>query len=159
MISQLRSMIQVLADEKVSSFAAMQMTTFRHMCWAMPPGFIRYCSTSCSMPSSSPRRDTLALNIRAIKHESDSWLLRFEVQDTGIGIDPKVVPKLFAPFTQADASTTRRFGGSGLGLSIVKQLAQLMGGNVGVVSSLHKGSVFLAGTALQRQRPAKRAQF
>ncbi|UOA09142.1 response regulator [Methylobacter sp. S3L5C] len=68
--------------------------------------------------------------------------LRFEVRDTGIGISPEVQLCLFKPFTQADSSTSRRFGGSGLGLSISKQLIELMGGTIGVNSLQRTGSCF-----------------
>jgi PAS domain S-box-containing protein len=71
-------------------------------------------------------------------------LLRFEVQDTGPGIPCDVRERLFVPFTQADQSTTRRFGGSGLGLSICRELATLMQGRVGVDSEPGHGSCFWA---------------
>ncbi|MFY9655374.1 MAG: PAS domain S-box protein [Methylocystis sp.] len=68
--------------------------------------------------------------------------LRFEVQDTGIGITPQEMTTLFKPFTQADGAITRRFGGTGLGLSICKRLAELMDGEIGLESQPGVGSMF-----------------
>ena len=68
--------------------------------------------------------------------------LLFAVRDTGIGLAPEQAARLFQPFTQADASVTRRYGGTGLGLTICKKLVDLMGGKIGVRSEAERGSVF-----------------
>lgn len=84
----------------------------------------------------------VALRVSLVSREAGNVVLRFSVTDTGIGIDPALQEEIFSAFTQADTSITRRFGGSGLGLSICRRLVDLMGGQMGVTSELNSGSEF-----------------
>ena len=77
------------------------------------------------------------------------WL-RFDVGDTGIGIAPDVLAQIFDPFTQSDSSLTRRYGGTGLGLTICKQLVQVMGGRISAASHAGQGSTFTVEAPFQR---------
>lgn len=89
------------------------------------------------------RKGHVALEVRREKDSSvDHPLIRFSIKDTGIGIEDSILPHLFDSFNQADNSTTRKYGGTGLGLTICKRLAELMGGTIGVESTLKQGSIF-----------------
>ena len=87
-------------------------------------------------------RGSIVVRARAVSAFGHETVVRFEVQDRGIGIAPEELGRLFTSFHQADPSTTRRYGGTGLGLVISKQLAELMGGEVGVESAPGEGSIF-----------------
>jgi len=100
----------------------------------------------------------ILVQVCVLEDASDSQLVEFSVQDTGIGMTEAQIGRLFQAFEQADASTTRKYGGTGLGLAISKQLTELMGGEVTVESEPGKGSVFRftarlgRGTAIVRPR-------
>jgi two-component system sensor histidine kinase/response regulator len=87
-------------------------------------------------------RGELRISIRVLENTESEVLLHFAFSDTGIGLTPEQMGRLFKSFEQADSSITRQYGGTGLGLAISKSLAQAMGGKVGVESEFGKGSTF-----------------
>jgi two-component system sensor histidine kinase/response regulator len=98
----------------------------------------------------------IIVRVQKIEETVSDIRLRFEVQDTGIGLTEEQIPLVFESFQQADTSTTRKFGGTGLGLAICTQLAELMGGDVGVESEFGKGSTFWFTVRLGRSEQIKR---
>ncbi|MBN8476598.1 response regulator [Sulfuritalea sp.] len=87
-------------------------------------------------------RGDVILHLGLVEETADSVLLRFAVEDSGVGIAPEALSRLFCAFEQADNSTTRKYGGTGLGLAITRRLAELMGGEAGVESTPGVGSTF-----------------
>jgi signal transduction histidine kinase/CheY-like chemotaxis protein len=82
------------------------------------------------------------IGLIVVRRTGDQVALRFEVEDTGMGMDAEVQARLFQAFAQGDASTTRRFGGTGLGLAITRQLVEMMGGKISIRSRPEEGSTF-----------------
>jgi len=109
-------------------------------------------------------RGSIAVRVARLEGDDPGALLRFSVEDTGIGIQPESLALIFEPFAQSEASTTRRYGGTGLGLAVCKQLVELMGGEIGVESTAGCGSRFwfrvrfeLAESAAAERRPRRAA--
>ena len=99
---------------------------------------------------------SILVSVDKQEETADSLVLRFSVSDTGIGIDNEALSRLFSAFEQADNSMTRRHGGTGLGLAITRHLTELMGGTVGVDSTLGVGSTFWFTVSLKKgKEPAK----
>lgn len=85
---------------------------------------------------------SIIIRVENVSLTADDALLRFTITDTGVGIGPDYLERLFEAFTQADSSVTRRYGGTGLGLAICKQIITLMGGDISVTSTLGVGTTF-----------------
>ena len=100
-------------------------------------------------------RGEIIIEVRLKENNTDDVLVYFAVRDTGIGLTEEQKGRLFQSFQQADTSTSRKYGGTGLGLVISKQLAQLMGGEVGIESELGKGSTFWFTAKLNRIKEGK----
>ena len=98
----------------------------------------------------------VTLSVELEQEDDQSAVLRFQVSDTGIGIAPADLDRIFESFTQADERTNRRFGGTGLGLAIARQLAELLGGRVKADSEIGIGSTFTASLPFQK-RPGEEA--
>ncbi|HXZ52197.1 MAG TPA: ATP-binding protein [Burkholderiales bacterium] len=96
-------------------------------------------------------RGSVTVHVSAQEETTSDVRLKFSVRDTGVGIPAEAQARIFESFTQADQSTTRRFGGTGLGTTIAKQLVELMGGRIGMESSVGLGSTFWFEVSLEKQ--------
>ncbi|MDT0604446.1 response regulator [Thalassotalea castellviae] len=94
-------------------------------------------------------RVDVIISMNKVDDKNNIFILRFQVKDTGIGINEKDIATLFSNFSQADSSTTRKYGGTGLGLSISQKLCQAMGGDINLTSTKGKGSIFTAFIKIQ----------
>ena len=101
----------------------------------------------------------VTLRVRKETDDDVSIALRFEVEDTGIGLAPEILPRLFGAFEQADGNTTRKYGGTGLGLLITRRLAKLMGGDAGCESRLGHGSTFWFTVRLNKKTGPEMAAY
>ena len=91
------------------------------------------------------------VRVRPVEQTPERVVARCEITDTGIGIPPEIMPRIFQEFTQADGSTTRKYGGTGLGLTITKQFVEMMQGRIGVDSAAGRGSTFWFEIPFSRQ--------
>ncbi|MCL2392409.1 MAG: response regulator [Oscillospiraceae bacterium] len=91
----------------------------------------------------TPEGGTISLNTKLISSDAERCEIQFEVSDTGVGISQEQQSRLFTPFEQAESSTTRKYGGTGLGLALTKRIIELMGGSIHVESSLGEGATFV----------------
>ena len=117
------------------------------------PGRIRQILMNlCGNAIKFTEKGEVFLTVSLVSEDEDRALIRFDVEDTGIGIPEHIVPTLFESFKQADASFTRKYGGTGLGLSISRELAHMMNGDIGVTSVPGQGSTFWFTVDLEKQK-------
>ncbi|MBL8373177.1 response regulator [Accumulibacter sp.] len=102
-------------------------------------------------------RGDIVIRVRLLDETPQQARFRFEIQDSGIGISEEAQARLFSAFVQADSSTTRRFGGTGLGLVIAKRLIEMMHGQIGLHSEAGRGTLFWFEIPLRKQNPDARS--
>ncbi|OOV87875.1 hypothetical protein BTA35_0207725 [Oceanospirillum linum] len=145
-LDEVAAVVQPMADEKELIFdlqlvgATVSMTASDQPLMGDKRALCQILLNLCSNAIKFTGRGGITLRVTA--PDSSISSLRFEVQDTGIGIAPDFHGRIFQHFSQADNSVTRRYGGTGLGLSICKQLTELQGGRIGFESEPRKGSTF-----------------
>lgn len=117
--------------------------------WGDPTRIEQILTNLISNAVKFTKKGSVCLSVNLVGKEDRFFAMEFCVTDTGIGMSEEQVSQLFKPFEQADSSISRRFGGSGLGLSIVKNLVDMMGGSVIVTSEPEKGSTFIVNLKLE----------
>jgi CheY-like chemotaxis protein/HPt (histidine-containing phosphotransfer) domain-containing protein/two-component sensor histidine kinase len=115
---------------------------------------VNLVSNAIKFSSGSERQGRVSIRALLAEPRDERVVVEIRVVDNGIGMDETVVGRLFTPFTQADSSTTRQYGGTGLGLTIVRQLVELMGGSISVDSEPGRGSIFSVRIPLLRTQAA-----
>mgnify|MGYP003599638529 FL=1 len=129
-------LITVFVDPQLPSHVLSDQTRLRQILYNLLGNAVKFSSGRPAQPGRVSLRAELA------GWEAEKAVVRFQIADNGIGIEPHILTQLFQPFTQAESSTTRRFGGTGLGLSICARLVAMMGGQINVQSVADQGSTF-----------------
>lgn len=141
MVTEIESMLRISAIQKNIRFEILQCDPIPEVI-RTDPLRLRQCLTNLiNNAIKFTETGYVYVNITLQRCDGEVFV-RFDVEDTGIGVAEEKLPFIFESFTQADSATTRKYGGTGLGLSITRQLVELLGGKVSVVSTEGRGSVF-----------------
>jgi CheY-like chemotaxis protein/HPt (histidine-containing phosphotransfer) domain-containing protein len=149
-LTNLSTIISIKAQEKGLEFIFDTEPGLPEMLIGDPLRLNQVLVNLCGNSLKFTEKGEIIVRIRCVEKISDSIRLEFKVIDTGIGMSSEQLGKLFKAFTQADASTTRKYGGTGLGLTISRKLVQMMDGSFNVTSEEGKGSTFIFTAAFDR---------
>ncbi|MCA9124433.1 MAG: response regulator [Planctomycetaceae bacterium] len=139
-LGEVESLVRIRAEEKCLSFRVRTKGEIPETVQTDPTRLREVLINLIDNAIKFTESGTVSVSVSYV--DSDPPQLRFDVRDTGLGMNAAQVERLFEPFTQGDSSTTREFGGTGLGLTISRQLAKLLGGDISVTSEPGKGSTF-----------------
>ena len=139
LIHEINMFVSVLAEEKQLKFTINSLFPLPSVITTDAFRLKQVLLNLCSNAIKFTDRGHVQLNI---SYQPQQGQLKFDVSDTGIGMTKEQLEKIFSPFQQADASTTRKFGGTGLGLTLSKELTEMLGGSITVESKIKKGSCF-----------------
>ena len=159
-LDTLSNIVAQKAQEKGIEFAIRINQNVKYALYGDPLRLNQILTNYCNNALKFTEKGEVVVMVETIKElKNNELIMKFSVKDTGIGLSPEQQSKLFSEFTQASSSTTRKYGGTGLGLAISKKLANLMGGDVGVISELGNGSTFYFTARLKYQQNQKYRSF
>jgi len=142
LLSEFSSSIAIRCTEKNLEFICLDIPVLNQWYHADPGRIRQVLLNLVGNAIKFTEAGEIVINVTIDSHSNNQDTIRFEIKDTGIGVSKEACKHLFERFTQADSSTTTKFGGTGLGLSISRQLIELMDGEIGVESELGKGTTF-----------------
>ena len=142
LIQDIREAFMIATEEKGLSFVTEVDPKIAHVLNGDPGRLQQVLRNLISNAIKFTQKGTITLRAKLLSESNGRSKIRFEIQDTGIGISPEAQAKLFEKFSQADQTVTRRYGGTGLGLSICKNLIHIMDGEIGLNSEVNEGTTF-----------------
>ncbi|WP_259780361.1 CHASE domain-containing protein [Aestuariispira ectoiniformans] len=157
-LDELRSVFSISAAERNNHLSLLIDSTICEGYLGDPTRLRQILSNLLSNAAKFTENGNITLRVETLSDMRNAQRLKISVTDTGIGIEPGQIARLFENFTQADSSIRRRYGGSGMGLAISKRLTQAMGGNIGVDSIPGQGSTFWITLTLDKASAAQNAQ-
>ncbi len=153
------ALLSIKADEKDIGFSSIVYSEVPSAIQGDPGRLKQVLINLANNAVKFTRAGEVAISSSVVDSDAESITLKFEVRDTGIGIPAERLDKIFESFTQVDSSTTRKFGGTGLGLTISRQLVEMMGGEIGVESEVGQGATFWFTTRHTLSKPSSLPRF